>query len=386
MLDPLGNVLTVLLLMVAGLFIWLALSPFEMLGWWAGWFGDTIYWDSPPEEEVTEGEARSSYIVFFSGVGRATGETLSYRERDFLRRLAEALPDARVIDDIFPYAVNNQSLTRHPFLARLWRVALRSKAGGIPLAGYLINLRNIMQMLISADRRYGPLFNQGVAEVIVNGLLRHGYTLESDAPIFLIGYSGAGQMAVGSALYLKRWLRSPVFVISLGGVFGSDPALLAVDQLYHLVGSKDTVEPWWVLAPGRWPLFATSEWNRAVRQGRVTRVEMGPMVHTGAGGYLDAKTRLPDGTLYVDATVEKMCHIVEGELARVAVAEAASQDAPPGLDDVEPPLGPPDDVLGARAEAATQRPLPNAKSTKDAKGARNSNDKREYAETAETAD
>ncbi len=311
MADTLGIVLTVFLLFVAGIFIWLAFSPFEMLGWWAGWFGDTIYWESPPEEEIAYAGEKECYILFFSGVGRATGETLSFRERDFLRRLAEANPQAHVIDDIFPYAVNNQSLTSHPLLAGLWRVALRSKAGGVPLAGYFINIRNIMQILISADRRYGPLFNQGVAEVIVNGLMRHGYTLESNAPVFLIGYSGAGQMAVGSSGYLKRWLQSPVYVISLGGVFGSDPALLQIDQLYHLVGSRDAVEPWWILAPGRWSFFATSEWNRAKRQGRITIVNLGPMRHTGGGGYLDAKKKLADGRAFVEATVDAVSNIVD---------------------------------------------------------------------------
>jgi hypothetical protein len=337
-LETLGDVLTVILVLIAGIFVWLALSPFEMLGWWAGWFGDTIYWDAPTEEEIAIAGEKEAYIIFFSGVGRATGETLSYRERDFLRRLAATLPHAQVIDDIFPYAVNNLALTDHPLFARLWRIALRSKAGGVPLAGYLINIRNIMQMLISADRRYGPMFNQGVAEVIVYGLMRYGYTLDSRAPIYLIGYSGAGQMAVGASLYLKEWLDSPVFVISLGGVFGSDPSMLQIDHLYHLVGNKDKVEPWWRLAPGRWPLFATSEWNRAVRQGRVTYIDMGPMVHTGGGGYLDAKATLPDGTAFVDFTVATVAEIVEGELARLAVAELASDEPPPGLEGVEPPL------------------------------------------------
>lgn len=327
MIETLGFVLTVLLLIVAGIFIWLAFSPFEMLGWWAGWFDDTIYWESPPEEEIAYPGAKQSYIIFFSGVGRATGETLSFRERDFLQRLAEANPCTHVIDDIFPYAVNNLSLTNQPLVARLWRFALRSKAGGVPLAGYFINIRNIMQILISSDRRYGPLFNQGVAEVIVNGLMRHGYTFASDAPIFLIGYSGAGQMAVGSSGYLRRWLKSPVYVISLGGVFGSDPALLQIDQLYHLVGTRDAVEPWWIVAPGRWSLFATSAWNRAMRQGRITLVNMGPMRHTGGGGYLDAKKHLPDGREFVDATVDTITAIVQTHiLASEATAPRTSAD------------------------------------------------------------
>ena len=149
------DALVVLALLVVGIFVWLAFSPFETLGWWAGWFGDRIYWESPPDEsEISDTGPRNAYVVFYSGVGRATGETLSYRERDFLRRLAAANPDAQVIDDIFPYAVNNLSLTRQPLLSRIWRLALGSKRLGVPYVGMLINMRNIMQIMTSADRRY----------------------------------------------------------------------------------------------------------------------------------------------------------------------------------------------------------------------------------------
>ena len=40
-------------LILLGLLIWAAFSPFETLGWWAGWFGDKIYDDSiPPDGRV----------------------------------------------------------------------------------------------------------------------------------------------------------------------------------------------------------------------------------------------------------------------------------------------------------------------------------------------
>lgn len=311
-MPSLGDLLTVLLLLVAGIFVWAALSPFETLGWWAGWFGDTIYDDfTPPAPSPAHAETSTdSYILFFSGVGRATGETLAYRERDFLQRLDAALPSTTIIENVFPYAVNNLELTNAPVLARFWRIALRSKARGLALAGYFINIRNIFQTMVSADRRYGPLFNQGVAEVIMHLLMRYGYDPERPKPVFVIGYSGAGQIALGACYYLKEWLHAPVIVISLGGVFASDPALLRVDQLYHLVGTKDRVEKVSIIAPGRWRLFPTSEWNRALRQGRVTVVDMGPMDHTGRMGYLDAKTTLPDGTRYIDYTVGIVADIV----------------------------------------------------------------------------
>ncbi len=235
----------------------------------------------------------------------------------------EKVPEAVVIDDIFPYATNNLALTEQPWLKSFWRFSLRSKMGSVPIAGYLINLRNIAQILVSADRRYGPIFNQGVAEVIVNGLLRHGYPHEfisgapatQRPPVFLIGYSGAAQTALGAAGYVKEWLGCPLYLISLGGVFFSDPSLLQIDQIYHLVGSHDVIEKLGHIPPGRWGVLATSEWNRAIKQGKVTKVQMGTMRHTGGGGYLDAKSHLPSGESYVDHTVDVVSRIVRTELA-----------------------------------------------------------------------
>lgn len=347
--EPLGVALTLCALVVAGILLWLVLSPFETLGWWAGWFGDTIYWESPPEADIVRAEGAARYVVFFSGIGRATGETVSYRERTFLAGLEKQFDDAAIVDDIFPYAVNNLALTRHPVVAWLWRVSLFSKSAGVPVAGYLINIRNIMQMLISADRRYGPLFNQGVAEVILNGLMRHGYTTQSTAPIFIIGYSGSGQVAVGASGYVADWVKSPVYVISLGGVFGSDPSLLRIEHLYHLVGSRDVVEPWGIMSPGRWPFLSTSEWNRAMRQGRITRIRMGAMRHTGRGGYLDAKTILADGRSNLDFTVETVRDLIEE-------ASANEQGRSP-----TPPLSPAQESASTAAEPAApaeSQPVP----------------------------
>jgi hypothetical protein len=305
------DILTYLGVVLVGFLIWAALSPFELLGWWAGWFGEKIYDGGVPRKDEPPIQPNpNAYLIFISGVGKATGETLSYREQEFLRRLASALPDTVIISDLFPYSVNNLPLTGQPFFARLWRWALRRKLNGPVLAGYLINIRNIWQLMISADKRYGPMYNQAVGEVMVHGLLRYGYDPEEPCPVFLMGYSGAGQLAVGPAIYLKEWLRAPVYIISLGGVFASDPSLNAADHLYYLYGQKDSVHQWGLLAPGRWPMTVASDWNRARRRGKVTMVDMGPMGHTGRGGYLDHKMALPDGTLHIDKTVATIAEIV----------------------------------------------------------------------------
>jgi hypothetical protein len=327
MWSTLVDLLTYLGIVIAGLFIWGALSPFEVMGWWAGWFGDRVYdaGVSPPRPpDPDEAANPTAYLVFISGVGKATGETLSFREQEFLRRLDATTPGLVVIDDTFPYSVNNLPLTGQPFFARLWKWALARKIHGPRLAGYLINMRNIWQLLISADKRYGPLYNQAVAQVYLHGLIQHGYQLDAAKPVFLMGYSGAGQLAVGPAIYLKELVQAPVFIIALGGVFSSDPSLMAADHTYLIEGDRDLVTRWGYLAPGRWRFAGMSHFNRARRQGKFTLIHVRGLGHTSRGGYLDHKAFLPDGTAYVDRTVQLVGEIIRRHTTPASMVQAVA--------------------------------------------------------------
>jgi hypothetical protein len=315
MSDPIAELLSLLGIALIGLLIWAALAPFEALGWWAGWFGDKIYQEDAPVLLPTESHKPNAdfYVLFLSGISRVSGETFSRREQNFLKHLAQAMPGALVIDNIFPYSVNNLPLTGQPIFAGLWQWALRRKLSRHwleRLAGYLINLRNMWQVAISIDKRYGPIYNQSMAQVIVNTLLRYGYDLDARCPIILVGYSGAGQIAVGTATYLKEELSAPVFVISMGGIFGSDAGLLAADHVYHLYGTKDRPQKLGkILFPGRWPFFFYSTWNRAVRMGRVSEICLGSISHAGHTGYLTTSRKLPDGLSHLEKTVQTIASL-----------------------------------------------------------------------------
>jgi hypothetical protein len=162
----------------------------------------------------------------------------------------------------------------------------------------------MFQVAVSADQRYGPVYNLGVAKEIVASLLRHGYPLGSGKPVTLYGYSGGGQVALGAVPYLKKVLKAPVRVISMGGVMSSDPGLDALDALVHLDGAHDTTDDLGrIVFPGRWPLAAGSPWNRALAAGKITIREIGPFTHTGPGGYLDTERRLPDGRTHLVVTL-----------------------------------------------------------------------------------
>ncbi len=315
MAETMGDLLFLLGIGIVALLAWAALSPFEALGWWAGWFGSQVYGnDEPPDFSVKTPEGTHSYLVFLSGIAQVGGESLSRRERVFLERLDESLTHTLVIDDIFPYSVNNLPLTGQPVLARLWSWALRRKLSDNwleRLGGYLINLRNIWQVAISIDHRYGPLYNQAMARVIAHGLAQRGYDPDSPAPVFVVGYSGAGQIAVGAAPYLREEIGGPVYVILLAGICGSDPGLLAVDRVYYLYGENDTslrLTP--LVFPGRWPLMWYSDWNRARRQGRIVFRKLGPMTHAGSTGYMTTSQSLPNGLTYQQATIGAIGAIV----------------------------------------------------------------------------
>jgi pimeloyl-ACP methyl ester carboxylesterase len=251
------------------------------------------------------------YVVYLPGIGEISGEGLDEKEKSFLAGLAAHLPDLEIVKDVFPYAMNNNGLTSQRLFAALWRWIQQRKLNGKVLLANLINIRNLFQVAVSADRRYGPIYNYGTAEVIQAALLRRGYKIGHGKPVTLIGYSGGGQIAIGAATYLKTMLKAPLQVISLGGTFADDPGLVYIDHLYHLYGQKDIAQQLaTLLYAGRWPLLRYSTWNQAKAEGRVTMICIGPMRHRGSGGYLDDRSYLPTGQSYQDHSVEIMARLI----------------------------------------------------------------------------
>jgi hypothetical protein len=304
------DALTLLLVFIVGFLIAGALAPFEALGWWAGWYGR--------DREDREGDIPASgvsaerFVVFLTGIHSVSEETFARREIALLDALRESLPGCTVLE-IFPYSVDNRALTGQRFFAWFWRFALRLKLSRLAVAGFIINLRNLFQVAVSADRRYGPIYNQGTAETIYRALRRSGYP-QGGAPVTLIGYSGGGQVAVGAAAFLREIVQAPVTVVTLGGIMASDPGIPALERLYQLVGERDRVH--WLgvlLFPGRWRVLPYSSWNQARAKGIIRQVTLPGADHTGRGGYLDKDSYLPDGRSYFQATVDAITAIVLGK-------------------------------------------------------------------------
>jgi len=292
------------------------LSPFEALGWWAGWTKRDLTPPAPlPPLEVIQTDI-DYYLVYLTAIGGISAETISKREKAFLAELEKAIPGkVEIISDVFPFSVTNNPLNGERSLSWLWQRIHNSRLGGrASVLATLIFIRNLFQVGVSSDPRYGPIYNVGVARELTRSLLRHGYPPDSGIPIAILGWSGGGQIAVGVAPYLHEALQAPIYVISIGGVISDDPGLNGVEKLIHLQGSKDGFPRIGeILFPGRWAMVRHSAWNRAWRSGRIQVIDPGPMKHTGTGDYFDRHTLLANGQTYVERTAEVIAAALQGQ-------------------------------------------------------------------------
>lgn len=286
------------------LFIIMALaSPLEALSWWSGW--SKRQGAPPPPEAIPAPTSDATFfLVYLTAIGGISASDISRRERGFLDLLQAEVPSAAIIHDVYPFSVTNNPLNGERQLAWLWQRLHESRLSGrAGLFAALIFVRNMLQVAVSGDPRYGPIYNVGVAREIALSLLRHGYQPGSGKPITVMGWSGGGQMAAGVVPYLRRVLDAPVYVASIGGVITDEPGVAYVEHLLHLQGSRDKFPTYCsLLYPGRWAISRHSAWNQARHDGRFTMIDPGPMRHTGRNDYFDYKAQLPNGRSHVEQT------------------------------------------------------------------------------------
>lgn len=289
------------------------LAPLGSYAWWAGWYGESLP-EASPEPAAPQPAARA-YIIYLTGIGGLSPEAYDPLEEVFLQRLSAALPEAKLIDDVFPYSNDNKALTGQRFFGWLWRLLARFKGRRLlGLLSFIINIRNLWQVLVSSDDRFGPLYNYASAELVRRKLGAHGYLEGSGAPVIFIGYSGGGQVSLGAAPFIKEALRAPVHLISLGGVMSGEGGVLELDSLTHLYGDRDVTQRLgYLIFPKRWPLFAATSWNRARAQGLIRRVALGRMGHTGRGSYLDGEAIL-EGESHLSRTLKEVVALVRQQV------------------------------------------------------------------------
>jgi hypothetical protein len=303
---------TVHILLLAGLAVIVVLalvSPLESLRWWAGQSDEAARAapQAAPPRSVPATLENARWVVWLSGIGSVPGQTEDPFEVKFLQELRERVPNVVIVDDAFAYSVRDNPLAGKQVLDAVLRTARTDLEAGKTsrlVVGTTIQLRNTLQVAVSADGRYGPIYNLGLAEAVVKRLVARGYVVGGGEPVTLLGYSGGGQVSVGCARYLKQWLGAPITVISIGGVISSDAGLDSLDHLYHLQGGKDPMPGiGGVFFVGRWPMLKYSHWNHAVHEGRVTVIPTGPNGHMAESGYF--------GSPYIDHTATIVADLIK---------------------------------------------------------------------------
>jgi hypothetical protein len=313
-----GGTLKLLILMGIILLVWGTLAPVGTLVWWANEAKSLGFTKrrskklpAPnPTNPITQSPNINCYIVFLTGVGDFSANQLTPGEEFFLSGLVKLHPNCVVVSDVFPYSAANESLGGRRFLAPLWNFANQAD-GWLENADILIKIRNLWRFAISIDTRYGPVYNQGIANAIIDRMnAENPIPQDSHQPlkIILIGTSGGVQVALGAAPYLKQWLEldTQIIVVSVGGVFGGQDGFESVDHIYHLQGRQDWIEDIGsILFPSRWPWTVGSPLNQAQRQGDFTARMIGPQGHDGPTGYFGQKLVRPNVT-YVDLTLKSV--------------------------------------------------------------------------------
>jgi hypothetical protein len=306
-----SGTLRLLVLAIAILLIWGTLAPVGTLIWWLDQSAENLGLKQQsatvlPADRSTSPAGIDCYIIFLPGVGDFSANQLTTGEEFFLNHLVEQHPNCVVVSDVFPYSLTYAGLGGEQVLAPLWRAAEAAK-GWLNAADVLIKIRNLWRFAISADERYGSIYNRGIANTII-ARMNAVYPIANVHPLklILIGTSGGVQVALGAATYLDQWLDSQLIVVSIGGDFDGNTGFAAVDQMYHLHGRQDWIEDLSrVLFASRWPWTINSPFNQAQRQGRYSVYNTGPHAHSGEKGYFGMAVARPN-TTYVELTLEKV--------------------------------------------------------------------------------
>ncbi|GFE71108.1 hypothetical protein CFPU101_37180 [Chroococcus sp. FPU101] len=241
------------------------------------------------------------YIIYLPGVGDFSSDQLTPGEEWFLDRLAQQHSNCVTVRDVFPYSVANQDLNEQYFMTPVWQWAKQNNTD------VLIQIRNLWRFAISADDRYGRIYNQGIADTIIERMNAvHPLPRSQPQPlkIILIGTSGGVQVALGAVYYLDQWLKAKITVVSLGGTFDGENGFEEVDRVYHLRGQRDWVEDLpSIVFPSRWPITVGSPFNQAHCQERYTALSSGTHTHDGKEGYFGMASA-PSGVPYVQLTLQ----------------------------------------------------------------------------------
>lgn len=231
-----------------------------------------------------------TYIVYLDGIHQ-TEQDHPPRVTQFLERLEQEIQQGYLlVRGIEAYTITPVSLRSDRysqwFWQRLFSLQEHHPNGFVRfLCSFFVQANNVIKVGISSDRRYGPVMNYELSLKIAHRLESLGFRPGLGSRIALVGYSGGGEMAIGTAEMLQRICRVPVQVITVCGVFSGNGELNEINRLATIVGSKDPVAALGQLAyPGRLPVLPFSKWNRWRRKRSLQRYMIEGMSHNGSKG------------------------------------------------------------------------------------------------------
>ena len=289
----LGGVLLLLLIPIAGIY-----SLITQYAFWEGWLDglptpDQLFAPSPTAGgDALEGAAPTirRYLIYLDGIHQRASDHPP-RITEFLDLLQSRLSaDTELLRGLETYTVMPVSLQEDKGSRWFWqRLFALQESHPSPLVqglcAALVQANNVIKVGISSDQRYGPILNYELALKIALRLSEAGLKPEQGGELVLLGYSGGGEMAMGTADYLRRLTRAPVRIITVCGVFSANQILDEVGAILTVVGTADPVAALGrLLYPGRLPWFRHSPWNRARQRGVVLRHVVGGMAHNGNHG------------------------------------------------------------------------------------------------------
>ncbi|MBD2314302.1 hypothetical protein H6G20_21775 [Desertifilum sp. FACHB-1129] len=294
--------------------LWGSTAPVGTLVWWLDRGEDKIERRSQRLEEVldngndaAEGN-KTCYIIYLTGVGDLSADDLSDGETVFLAELQQNQPQCILVRDVFPYSAANQDVSGQRIFDFLKEITEKEN-GWEEFSQFLLEARNVWRMALSADNRYGRIYNRAIALTIVERMdAQQSIPISPDRSLQLIlmGKSGGAQVALGATPYLSQWLNADITVISFGGMFNGNEGFEKANHVYHLRGERDWIETiGGVVLPSRWHWTFGSPYNRARREDRYTVVESGSHAHQGDNGYFGTE-KAEEGVPYVELTLEKV--------------------------------------------------------------------------------
>ncbi|MFL0777471.1 MAG: alpha/beta hydrolase [Prochlorococcus sp.] len=261
---------------------------------------DFVFWEGwldglpDPKDLFADSSLNDSghrhYVIYLDGIHQSE-EDHPPRVSRFLEKLEAGIDeDALLVKGIEAYTIMPVALRSASYSQWFWRwlFAMQEHHPNALisfLSSFLVQANNVIKVGISSDRRYGPVMNYELSLKIARRLESIGFHPSRASRLVLVGYSGGGEMAIGTAEMLQRLCRVPVQVITVCGVFSGNGSLAEIERVAMVVGAKDPVAAFGrLIYPGRLPMLPLSNWNRWQSHRKLARYEISEMGHNGRSG------------------------------------------------------------------------------------------------------